>query len=263
MLLPRQRVRSRDRGADLPAGNRTHQDVPGAGTRRRDLRRCRTRRGARGATSAAGPRDRVMLSGANRPSALSGSGMVSSSHPAASFAGARVLAEGGNAIDATLAMAAVTWLTLPGQCGIGGDAFVIVREPDGEVWTLNGSGYGPDGGTAEFYREQGLRSIPLDGPLAVAVPGAPEAYAAMHARGATRGARRTLGAGRAARGDRSAVLGQDRRRRAQRPSRAIQADAGLRDVYGWPHTCRQPAPPDRPRPHHPLPRRRPAQLLHR
>ena len=84
-------------------------------------------------------------------------------------------------------MAAVTWLTLPGQCGIGGDAFVIVREPDGEVWTLNGSGYGPDGGTAAFYREQGLRAIPLDGPLAVAVPGAPAVYAAMHARGATRG----------------------------------------------------------------------------
>ena len=57
-----------------------------------------------------------------------------------------MLADGGNAVDATLAMAAMAWLVLPGQCGIGGDAFAIVREPDGRVWTVNGSGYGPDGG---------------------------------------------------------------------------------------------------------------------
>jgi gamma-glutamyltranspeptidase / glutathione hydrolase len=122
---------------------------------------------------------------AQRPSALSVGGMVSSSHPAASFAGARVLADGGNAIDATLAMAAVTWLMLPGQCGIGGDAFAVVREPDGRVWTIGGSGFGPDGGTPEFYRELGLSSLPLDGALAVAVPGAPAALAALHAEGAT------------------------------------------------------------------------------
>jgi gamma-glutamyltranspeptidase / glutathione hydrolase len=126
-----------------------------------------------------------MMSGAPRPPALSAGGMVSSSHPASSFAGARVLANGGNAIDATLAMAAITWLTLPGQCGIGGDAFAIVREPDGRVWTVGGSGFGPDGGTPEFYRDKGLSAIPLDGAFAVAVPGAPAALAAMHAQGAS------------------------------------------------------------------------------
>jgi len=120
-----------------------------------------------------------------RPSALSRGGMVSSSHPAASFAGARTLADGGNAVDATLAMAAVTWLTLPGQCGLGGDAFAIVREPDGRVWTIGGSGFGPDGGDAQFYRDKSLSSIPLEGALAVAVPGAPAALAALHAGGAT------------------------------------------------------------------------------
>ena len=120
-----------------------------------------------------------------RPSALSAGGMVSSSHPAVSFAGARVLADGGNAIDATLAMAAIAWLVLPGQCGIGGDAFAIVREPDGRVWTIGGSGFGPDGGTPEFYRDKGLSAIPLDGALAVAVPGTPAALAQMHVQGGT------------------------------------------------------------------------------
>lgn len=117
---------------------------------------------------------------------LSGDGMVVSSHPAVSLVGARVLADGGNAVDATLAMAAMSWLALPGQCGVGGDAFAVVREPSGEVWTVSGSGYGPDGGDPGFYRWRGLPTIPLDGALAVAVPGAVAAVEAMHARSASR-----------------------------------------------------------------------------
>lgn len=127
-----------------------------------------------------------MTIAAVRPPTLSANGMVSSSHPAASLAGARVLADGGNAIDATLAMASMTWLTLPGQCGIGGDAFAVVREPDGRTWTVNGSGFGPDGGTPEFYAAQGLSTIPMDGPLSVAVPGALAALSGLHRGGATR-----------------------------------------------------------------------------
>ena len=149
------------------------------------------------------------MSAAHRPSALSVGGMVSSSHPAASFAGARVLAGGGNAIDATLAMAAVTWLTLPGQCGIGGDAFAVVREPDGRVWTISGSGFGPDGGTAQFYRDKSLSSIPLAGALSVAVPGAPAALAALHAHGATIALAELWEPAAQAGRERSAVLGQD------------------------------------------------------
>ena len=107
-----------------------------------------------------------------KTAALGTGGAVTSSHPAISAVGARVLADGGNAVDATLAMAAMGWLTLPGQCGVGGDAFALVREPDGRVWTVNGSGYGPDGGTSDFYRDRDLEAIPLTGALSVAVPGA-------------------------------------------------------------------------------------------
>lgn len=115
---------------------------------------------------------------------LGRSAAVASSHPLITAEGARVLAAGGNAIDASLAMAAVSWVALPGQCGIGGDLFAIVREPDGRVWTVGGSGYGPDGGTADFYREGGHEAIPLTGALSVTVPGAPAAHhvLAQHAR---------------------------------------------------------------------------------
>lgn len=114
--------------------------------------------------------------------ALGTTGAVSSSHPAVSRVGAEVLADGGNAYDATLAMAAMAWVVLPGQCGPGGDAFAVARGADGQVWTVNGSGYGPDGGTAQFYREHELDALPLNGPLSVAVPGAVAAVATLSAR---------------------------------------------------------------------------------
>lgn len=115
-----------------------------------------------------------------KTAALGTTGAVSSSHPAVSQVGAQVLASGGNAFDATLAMAAMAWVVLPGQCGVGGDAFAIVRS-DGDVWTVNGSGLGPDGGTPDFYRDRDLTALPLDGPLSVAVPGALAAITTLHA----------------------------------------------------------------------------------
>lgn len=121
-----------------------------------------------------------------RTPTLATGGMVSSSSPAVSQLGARVLADGGTAVDAALAMTAMSWLALPGQCGIGGDAFAVVREPDGRVWTVNGSGYGPDGASAEGYLDRGLSAVPLTGPWAVAVPGAIGALATLHRLGGTR-----------------------------------------------------------------------------
>lgn len=119
---------------------------------------------------------------AHPTAALGTRGAVTSSHPAVSALGARVLAEGGNAFDATVAMAALSWIVLPGQCGIGGDAFVLVHEPGGAVWSASGSGFGPDGGTPDFYRERGLSALPLEGALAVAVPGAAGVVDLLHRR---------------------------------------------------------------------------------
>ena len=134
---------------------------------------------------AEGEAGRVTPLAQHRVAALGLHEAVSSSHPAISAEGHRVLASGGNAVDATLAMAAVAWMVLPGQCGIGGDAMVVVREPDGRVWTVAGSGLGPDGGTPAFYRARGHRSLPSSGALSVAVPGAPACLSVL-ARHATR-----------------------------------------------------------------------------
>jgi gamma-glutamyltranspeptidase/glutathione hydrolase len=124
--------------------------------------------------------------GPARTPTLATGGMVTSSAPSVSQIGARVLDDGGTAVDAVLAMTAMSWLALPGQCGMGGDFFAVVREPDGRVWTVNGSGFGPDGASAEGYLDRGLSAVPLTGPQAVAAPGAIAALTTLHGVGGTR-----------------------------------------------------------------------------
>ncbi len=71
-------------------------------------------------------------------------GMACSTSPLAASAGAKVLAEGGNAFDAALAVAAVEAVTLPAMCGLGGDVFAVLFDAHaGKVYGLSGSGGAP------------------------------------------------------------------------------------------------------------------------
>lgn len=77
-------------------------------------------------------RQSTETSGAARPSLSRGrGGMVTSPHPLASDAGARVLREGGNALEACIATGAAIAVLYPHFCGLGGDAVWIVADPDG------------------------------------------------------------------------------------------------------------------------------------
>lgn len=123
----------------------------------------------------------------SRATVLSARGMVSSAHPLASLAGARTLVQGGNACDAALAMAGMTAVTLPAMCGPGGDAFAVVYDARSRAWSAYmGSGVGADGMDVEFLRARGHTGMPIDGPLSVAVPGAVDCWARLHAAAATR-----------------------------------------------------------------------------
>ena len=62
--------------------------------------------------------------------------MVTSPHPMASEAGRDVLARGGNAIEAAIAMAATLSVVYPHFTGLGGDAFWLIAQPDGAVRAL-------------------------------------------------------------------------------------------------------------------------------
>lgn len=108
-------------------------------------------------------------------------GMVASAHYLASYTGANVLAQGGNAVDAALVMAFMTGVVLPQMCGLGGDAFMLYYQArTGTVTAYQGSGPAAAGVTADHYRQQGLSLLPLTGLHAAAVAGAVDAYAALY-----------------------------------------------------------------------------------
>ncbi len=115
---------------------------------------------------------------------LARDGMIASQHPLVSATGLRVLAAGGNAVDAAVAGALVGAVVMPSRCGVGGDIFAIVARPDaGGAWheddrlAFHGSGISPRGASLEFMRERGEdspsgRRVPAQtGPLSPSVPG--------------------------------------------------------------------------------------------
>src|SRR6187549_3314031 len=100
-------------------------------------------------------------------------GVVAAPHAAAVEDGRAILAEGGNAIEAMLAMAASIAAVYPHMNHIGGDGFWLVREPSGRVRALMGAGPAGAKATPTFYREHGFDEIPARGPLAaLTVPAA-------------------------------------------------------------------------------------------
>src|SRR5918992_903165 len=110
-------------------------------------------------------------------------GMICSNSPLAASAGLKVLQEGGNAFDAALAVAATEAVTIVPACGLGGDAFILLYDAaSGTITGINSSGVAATGATSAYYRAQGYQTMPLDGPLAIAVPGAVAAWEVVHRR---------------------------------------------------------------------------------
>src|SRR5579859_6921821 len=108
-------------------------------------------------------------------------GVVAAPHHAAAEAGRMVLAEGGNALEAMIAMAAAIVAVYPHMNHIGGDGFWLVRERNGRVRALMGAGRAGANATIAFYRDHGHDEIPARGPLAaLTVPGAVAAWMLAH-----------------------------------------------------------------------------------
>jgi gamma-glutamyltranspeptidase/glutathione hydrolase len=98
-------------------------------------------------------------------------GVVAAPHHAAAEAGRAVLADGGNAIEAMVAMAAAIAAVYPHMNHIGGDGFWLVRERSGRVRALMAAGRAGANARREIYRDH--ETIPARGPLAaLTVPGA-------------------------------------------------------------------------------------------
>jgi gamma-glutamyltranspeptidase/glutathione hydrolase len=118
---------------------------------------------------------------AARPLVMGRNGVISSGHYLASLAGAKVMQEGGNAVDAALAAAFVMTVVKPETCGPGGDLFALIyTKQSGKVAALNSSGPAPAKASIDYFRAKHLTSIPVSGPLSVAIPGAVDGWLELH-----------------------------------------------------------------------------------
>jgi gamma-glutamyltranspeptidase/glutathione hydrolase len=112
-----------------------------------------------------------------RSMVISRYGIVASEHPLASQIGVKILSEGGNAIDAAVAVNAALGVFAPMANGIGGDMFALVYEArSGKLYGLNASGWAPKGLTPEFIQNRGFTNMPQSGIHSVTVPGAVDGW---------------------------------------------------------------------------------------
>ena len=110
--------------------------------------------------------------------------IVSTSHPLAAQAGLRMLAAGGNAVDAAIAAAAAMTIVEPCSNGLGSDAFCILWDGT-QLHGLNASGPAPAAWTPDYFtRKHGAGAIspPARGWDSVSVPGAVASWVALSER---------------------------------------------------------------------------------
>lgn len=115
-------------------------------------------------------------------------GVIASPHRLASEAGAQILRDGGNAIDAAIAANAVLCVVYPHMTSVGGDLMAIVW-PAGAAAPVGLIGAGRSGelATIDAVRERGHQEMPERGVLTVTVPGTVEAWGRLIERFGTLG----------------------------------------------------------------------------
>ena len=111
--------------------------------------------------------------------------MVASVHPEASKAGAAIMHEGGNAVDAAVAVGFALTVVHPEAGNIGGGGFMLFRTAGGEVHFLDYREKAPAKATADMYldaRGNVIAGMSTVGYKAIAVPGsvAGLVYAQQH-----------------------------------------------------------------------------------
>lgn len=100
---------------------------------------------------------------------------IATAHPLATEAGEKILAQGGNAFDAAVAISAALAVVEPYSSGIGGGGFWLLhREKDGFQTMLDGRETAPLKAHRDMYLDAEGKVIPgasMDGPLAAGIPG--------------------------------------------------------------------------------------------
>jgi gamma-glutamyltranspeptidase/glutathione hydrolase len=109
--------------------------------------------------------------------------MAATAQPLATLIAVDILKKGGSAVDAGIAANAALGLMEPMACGIGGDFFAILWDPEGKrLHGYNGSGRSPRGQSLADLKARlgGRNRLPSHGALSVSVPGAIDGWFALH-----------------------------------------------------------------------------------
>ena len=107
--------------------------------------------------------------------------MTVSSHHVASSVGIDILKDGGNAVDAAVAMSAVLCIAEPHMTGIGGDCFAMLSiDGSSDIKALNASGRSSENSNAKDLRMNGIKFIKSDMPDAITIPGAISGWSLIH-----------------------------------------------------------------------------------
>lgn len=113
--------------------------------------------------------------------ARSYSGMVVAPHRLAADAGARVLKEGGNAVEAMIASASTIAVVYPHMNSLGGDNFWLLHRPGEAPVGIDACGAAAADASIDYYNGRGHQAIPGRGPdAALTVAGALSGWEAAH-----------------------------------------------------------------------------------
>ena len=111
--------------------------------------------------------------------AVAHKGAVASAYPLATEAGQEILAAGGNAFDAAVAVAAALAVVEPSSSGLGGGGFFLLhRQTDGFETMLDAREKAPGAATRDMYLDKAgnVTKGSTDGPISAAIPGEPAAF---------------------------------------------------------------------------------------
>jgi gamma-glutamyltranspeptidase/glutathione hydrolase len=105
---------------------------------------------------------------------------IASAYPLASQAGQEILAAGGNAFDAAVAVSAALAVVEPSSSGLGGGGFYLLhRQSDGFETMLDAREKAPGAASRDMYLDKAgnpLENASIAGALAAAIPGEPAAF---------------------------------------------------------------------------------------
>jgi gamma-glutamyltranspeptidase / glutathione hydrolase len=106
--------------------------------------------------------------------------MVVTANPLATAAGVKILKQGGNAVDAMLAVQTMLGLVEPQSTGIGGGAFVVYHDAkSGKTTTIDAREKAPASATEDRFQGLGFFDAWQSG-LSVGVPGIPRMMEYLH-----------------------------------------------------------------------------------